>query len=257
MIVDGDNTLWDTNSVFADAQVNILKCLRRSDSTFNLQDGFRKLRQIDDVLIKQYGRHEYDFSVLVLALYHFFKGEEEEAAVRMACRAFETRTPSEGMDIAVKCGKQFKKDLRKFPALFKDSKKTLQTLKKRGAVLILSSEGDKERISRILNHYLMKRLFDHIMDGAKSVEQLKEAKNVGTIILKNRHSTAAPKTVVVGDLLDRDILFGNKIGAITIYRPGGYKGRQTPQSKDEIPDYEIYEFREIIDILDRNLSKED
>ncbi|MGA2784694.1 MAG: HAD hydrolase-like protein [Candidatus Bathyarchaeia archaeon] len=57
--------------------------------------------------------------------------------------------------------------------------------------------------------------------------------------------------VVVGDLLDRDIRIGNRIGAITVLRLGGYKPNQNPSDKMEKPDYVISEIPELLRIVAR------
>ena len=181
----------------------------------------------------------------------FFKGEKRGEAISIACEAFENKRNIEGKDIAMKCCGTFKKDLKKFPPLFRGVKKALDLLKQYGCIIILSSEGDKERVRRIIKHYSIEEYFDHILYERKSVEQFKEAKNIGLSIWHSRHigNETISKIMVIGDLLDRDIRFGNQIGAITVYKPGGYKNHQIARDKDERPDYEIKEICELIDIL--------
>lgn len=252
IILDGDNTLWDTNSVFVNAQNKMLRCLKK---TVNKIDDFRKLRQIDDMLVNLYAKHEYDFSVLALALNKFFKGSNEEEAVQKAYMEFESGSKNKEIELAIKCGNALRKELLTFPKLFKHSKQTLRTLKKRGHILILSSEGDERRIKRIIEHHSMSKLFHHIMTRAKSIKQFNEAKRIGMQLFKKRCLGGTPRTVVVGDLLDRDIFFGNQIKAITILKPGSYKENQKPQNKHQIPDYTINDIKEIVQILDKESAK--
>ena len=257
LIVDGDNTLWDTNAVFENAQLNMLRNLVKENLNIDPETEFSRLREFDDILVKYYNKHEYDFSVLALSLYLFYKGLERDKAIQRACEAFEKKLDIEGMDFAIKCGNKFKEELRKFPPVFKDIKKTLETLKQHNCVIILSSEGDKERVRRIIKYYSMERYFDHILNGRKSVEQFKEARKIGKQIWHVRYpeDKKTPKIIVIGDLLDRDIQFGNLIGAITVYKPGGYKGQQTPRNENEKPNYEIKEMHEVIDILLKLVQK--
>jgi FMN phosphatase YigB (HAD superfamily) len=251
LIVDGDNTLWDTNVIFENAQLNMLRNLNKENLNIDPETEISRLREFDDVLVRHYNKHEYDFSVLALSLYSFYKGLERDEAIRRACEAFEKKLDIERMDFAIKCGNKFKEELRKFPPLFKDAKETLETLKQHDCVIILSSEGDKERVRRILRYYSMESYFDHVLNGRKSVEQFKEARKIGIQIWRMKHleDKKIPKIMVVGDLLDRDIQFGNLIGAITVYKPGGYKGHQTPRNENEKPNYQIKEMHEVIDIL--------
>lgn len=257
VIVDGDNTLWDTNAVFENAQLNMLHCLNKENLNIDPKSEFLTLREFDDILVEHYNSHEYNFSVLALALYLHFKGAKRDEAISKACKAFENKLGIEGINLAMKCGNIFEKDLRKFPPLFKDVKKTLKVLKQHGCVIILSSEGNKERVRRIIKYYSMEAYFDHILNGRKSIEQFKEAKNIGISIWSIRHTDdeTIPKIVVIGDLLDRDIRFGNQIGAITVYKPGGYKNHQIVKDKDEMPTYKIKEMNEIINVLSRSVQK--
>ena len=257
LILDGDNTLWDTNAVFENAQLNMLRNLVKENLNIDSAKEFSRLREFDDILVKHYKKHEYDFSVLALSLYLFYKGLEWDEAIRRSCEAFEKKLDIEGMDLAIKCGNKFKEELRKFPPVFKDVKKTLETLKQHNCVIILSSEGDKERVRRIIQYYSMERYFDHILNGRKSVEQFKEARKTGIQIWRVRYpkDKKIPKIIVIGDLLDRDIQFGNLIGAITVYKPGGYKGHETPRNENEKPNYEIKEMHEVVDILLKLVQK--
>jgi len=251
VIVDGDNTLWDTNAVFETAQLNMLRNLNRGDLNIDPKAEFPRLREFDEILVKHYNKHEYDFSVLAFSLYLFFKGLKRDEAIRRAYEAFEKKLGIEAMDFAIKLGNQFKKELRKFPSLFKDVKETLETLKQHECVIILSSEGDKKRVRRIVRYYSIERYFDHILNGRKSVEQFEKARKIGIQKWRIRHpyDKKIPKIIVIGDLLDRDIRFSNLMGAITVYKPGGFKGRQIPRNETEKPKYEIKEMHEVIDLL--------
>lgn len=253
LIVDGDNTLWDTNAIFETAQLNMLRCLDKEVSNIDPKTEFLKLREFDDILVKHYKKHEYNFSVLALALYLFFKGAKRDEAISRACKVFENKLNVGEIEIAIKCSNIFKNDLKKFPPLFKNVKETLNVLKEYGCILILSSEGNKERVREIIKYYSFEEYFDYIVNERKSFEQFKEAKNIGIKMWGSRYlgNETIPKIIVIGDLLDRDIRFGNQIGAITIYKPGGYKGHQISRDKDEIPNYEIKNIGEVIDILSK------
>lgn len=251
LIVDGDNTLWDSNAVFKNAQLTMLKNLNKINLNITPKAEFLRLREFDDILVKHFKKHEYNFSILALSLYLYFKGSKRDEAIQRACEAFDKELNVEGKDSATKCGVIFNEDLRKLPVLFKDVKKTLETLKQLDCVVILSSEGDKERVRRIIKYHSVEHYFDHIMNGRKSVKQFEEAKEIGMQIWSRKHpkDRRIPKVVVIGDLLDRDIQFGNLIGATTIYKPGGYKGYQRPANENETPNYEVKEMCEIINVL--------
>ena len=246
IIFDGDNTLWDTNAVFTEAQLAILEELRRFGVNIVPKDEFDKLRLIDDMLIKKYQKHEYNFRVLCFALYLHYKNKlSEEEAMQMAYDIFEKNMKYEGLDIADKCYDVFNKKLKQIPSLFDNVKKTLKYLKAVKCVLILSSEGKKYRIMKILDEYDLKQFFVHISTEEKSIETFKK------IISKisKYQETCSKKVFVVGDILEREIFMGNKIGAITIYKPSYYKPNQKPKNKMEIPNYKIKEIGDIKNIV--------
>lgn len=253
IIIDGDNTLWDTNAIFTEAQMNILEELKNEGLDIDPETEFHTLRSFDDMLVKKYRQYEYDFRVLALALYLFYNNWDQEKAIEGAFEAFERGIRIKGKGIARKCYNAFKKKMQKFPPLFNDVKKTLAFLKdKLGNVLILISEGDKDRIRRVIRHLNIGIYFDYVIGGTKSVKKYREAASKGLEIFHKRYpNILAPKTVVVGDLLDRDILLGNKIGAITVHKPGGYKPDQKPRNKMEYPNYKIKNIVEIIEIITR------
>ncbi len=83
-IFDGDNTLWDTNAVFTDAQKDILRGLARAGIPADPELDFSLLRQVDDLLIKHFARHEYDNTYLSLCLIRHFRGESVESLEQVA-----------------------------------------------------------------------------------------------------------------------------------------------------------------------------
>jgi hypothetical protein len=80
---DADNTLWDTNSVYAEAQLGLLKRAeqmagRRTPSSTPLE----YLRQYDQGIAKQHHSHlRYPPSLLIRALVKGLQGEPWETAV--------------------------------------------------------------------------------------------------------------------------------------------------------------------------------
>jgi len=246
VIFDGDNTLWNTNAVFTEAQLGILEELRSFGFNIVPKDEFDKLRLIDDMLIKKYKKHEYNFRVLCFALYLVYKNKlSEEEAMQMAYDIFDKNIKYEDLDLAEKCYDVFKNKLKQIPSLFNNVKKTLKYLNDLKCVLILSSEGKKDRIMKILDEYDMEQFFVHVSTEEKSIETFKK------IISKmsKYQGTCSKKVFVVGDILEREIFIGNKIGAITIYKPSYYKPNQKPKNKMEIPHYKIKELSEIKNII--------
>lgn len=249
IIFDGDNTLWDANAVFTEAQLAILEELKNIGLDIDPNEEFKNLRLFDNMLIKKYQKYEYNFRVLPFALYLYYKKKtSEEKAIQMAYDIFEKGRKEDGLDVADKCYKSFKNKLQQIPSLFNNVIKTLKYIKDLKCYLILSSEGKKERLTKIINYYNLEQFFDHISTEKKSIETFKKLILKGSEMLKYS-KTYLKKVIVVGDMLEREILIGNKIGAITIYKPGGYKPNQKAKNKMETPNYKITEISEIIDLI--------
>lgn len=247
-MLDGDNTLWDTNAVFTKAQFAALR-ETKSDQSFKLRDGFEILRQLDDKLVTHYRRHEYDFRALFLALLLFLDGHTINRSLREATRMVRSGVPSQLETKVERCNKAFRRELRKVPPLSHGAKRTLRTLKSMHSVVFLFSEGNLTRVSRMVRTLSLERYFDRIFVGKKTCNLYKGAKKRALGKLMSRRSCT--KVVVVGDLLDPDIRIGNRIGAITVLRLGGYKPNQNPRDKMEKPDYVISEIPELLRIVAR------
>lgn len=86
LAIDGDNTLWDTNSVFQDAQRWLISSLCRARPGGSPTLSLELLRRVDDLLILHIGRQEYNFQLLVLALISLRKGMTEKEAASAAMR---------------------------------------------------------------------------------------------------------------------------------------------------------------------------
>src|SRR5690349_5120340 len=85
LVFDADNTLWDTDSVFRAAQLAVLSTLAEAGIISDPYSQLGTLRTVDQELIRQLGRAEYDFSLLPTALIAFYtSGLATTEAARIA-----------------------------------------------------------------------------------------------------------------------------------------------------------------------------
>ena len=117
LVVDGDNTLWDTNGIFEKAQRWLLRSLRRARPRDPMTPSFEQLRQVDDLLIQESGRHEYDFRLLVLALLSLQKGSPEKDSVSFALSELRGHPDSKDTKLAARISQVFHLKLRGIPSL--------------------------------------------------------------------------------------------------------------------------------------------
>lgn len=245
IIFDGDNTLWDTNKIFTNAQLAILKKLTEYSIDIDPVEEFSTLREFDDMLIKKNNTYEYDFRSLPHALYNHYKnGMDKKEAIDSSYKLFKDNKHDDVVEIAEKCYGVFKNEMKKTPKLFYNIHSTLTELKNKGHILILSSEGKNERIMRILKEHKLDDIFYQISTDKKSKEIFDALIKKTTKISKNKD-----QVVVVGDMLKREIFIGNSSGATTIFKPGGYKPNQKPNNYLEKPDYTIQCFHELLTII--------
>ena len=263
LAIDGDNTLWDTNSVFEDAQHRLLSLLDRTRPECSTRLSFKILREVDDLLILHTGRQEYNFQLLVLALISVQKGMTEAEAVSSAMREAQERPNSVEAKLATKISRDFCSWLQKIPPLLPSVGRSLEELSqlktrnKGRLALVLLSEGDEARIRSILkSHFHKKTIFDvfHIVER-KSTDTLLDAQIQGSKVLESESdcSQIQAQLVVVGDSIASDIVPGNSVGAITIYIAGGYRGAETPTDENEHPQIILKSFRQLPKLVERIL----
>ncbi|MHA1409300.1 MAG: HAD family hydrolase [Candidatus Odinarchaeia archaeon] len=241
IIFDGDNTLWGTNKVFTDAQVGSLKDIKELGFDINPFYEFKKLREIDDEFIKIYKKHEYDFTLLFLSLIIHYKDEQLiKKAIKKSIELYNADNKNKDLLNAKKIAYKFVKNVNKLPVLYDGTLETLEYMKKIKFKNIFLSEGNQDRINKIFNKYDLIKYFDEIYFIKKNPEFYYN--------IKNKYQDY--KIFTVGDLLDRDVYYGNLIGAISIYFNSDYKPNQNPSNKYESPNYEIQKINEIIPIIE-------
>ena len=249
-IFDGDNTLWDTNAVFTDAQKDILRGLKEAGIHAEPERDFALLRKVDDLLIKYFGKREYDITYLLLCLIRHFKGEPVDDISQVA--KIVANSENTELTLAQTLGSEFNASLKRLPNLFPDVIESLSSIRQAGrTVMVLYSEGMEARLKRICDHYTMLTYFHDIVLGDKSLEDWFKTKERAVKVFKAVFPRARkqPRIYVIGDLLERDIRPGNLIGARTIYKPGGYKGVETPRDKEHTPTMAVSSMKELVDLL--------
>jgi putative hydrolase of the HAD superfamily len=256
LIFDGDNTLWDTNAVFRNAQFALLQSLADSGIPVQPDEGFETLRRIDKTLIRVIGNFEYDFSLLVKALVHYYRDSyavEQAVDKAVASTIDELDVPK---DLVTDALDAFHRSLREIPPLFPETESVLTLIRDHacleGSVItVLFSEGNIQRLKRIFDRYGIEAryFFDEIVVGPKSKEGFEHARQAGVGHIRDRADCKRDVCVVIGDSLHRDVKYGNQAGCITIYKPAGFMGNEIPDALDEHPDYTIRSLDKLPGIL--------
>lgn len=264
LVIDGDNTLWDTNGVFEKAQRWLLRSLRKARPRDPTTLSFEQLRKVDDLLIQESGRHEYDFQLLVLALLFLQKGSTEKDSVSFALSELRGHPDSADAKLAAKISQVFCLKLQEIPSLLPSVNRSLKellqlkTCYKGRLALVLLSEGDETRIRPTLEcHFGKSEVFDVLkIVERKSVDALRDVQIQGSKVLESESgcSRIQSQLVVVGDSIESDIVPGNLVGAITIYIPGGYRGVEAFASDKKRPRRVLTSFRQLPELVESILA---
>jgi len=264
LVIDGDNTLWDSNKVFENAQRWLLRSLRRARPRDPTTLSFEQLRKVDELLIRESGCQEYDFQLLVLALMFLQKGMTETGAVSFALPKLREHPSSVDVKLATKITQAFRLRLQEIPPLLPSVSRSLKellqlkTCYKGRLALILLSEGDEGRIRPTLEcHFGKSEVFDVLkIVERKSVDTLRAVQIQGSKVLESEAgcSRIQSQLMVVGDSIESDIVPGNLVGAITIYIPGGYRGVEVFTSDKKRPQRVLTSFRQLPELVESILA---
>ena len=252
---DADNTLWDTNSVFWDAQVEMLAALASEGILDRPEERVDELRVLDRELMAEVGRNEYDFRALADALIaHYKHSQAPEEAVRTVV---ENHNNGESYsDLAKQAHGRFTEALKKLPPLLPDVPEALnkiRTHRESGDVITaLLSEGDSDRLYRILASHddISEEYFDVIViTPKKNVSAFEEVKQAVRAKVDQEVTY-----VMIGDSISSDIRPANESGFISVYKPGDFEGFEEPNDPSDRPDYTVDSLLRVTDLL-RSLQK--
>lgn len=227
LLTDADNTLWDTNRVFAHAQLQLLKGVEKiAGGRAPGPDRLAFVRRIDQALAKKDHRGlKYPPALLVRALFSELSRKKASALSR------EQELALSGT---------FAEALNAKPRLRPGVRKTMARLVEQGVVIWVVSEGHRDRVLAALEDY---RLTPFI---SRTITALK------TPLLFRRLARLAgdsARVVCVGDQLDRDIAPAKSAGMLTVYFPGGFTPEWTDHTLTAHADVVATSFSDVIPLL--------
>lgn len=249
IVFDADNTLWDTNAVFYNAQVDMLSVLASAGMLDEPDEQINNLRALDRKLMKQMGRNEYDFRVLAEALIHFYSdGRDRESTIDTVLKEINRRESYSAL--AEEAYEQFSNTLKNIPSLFPGVIATLQRINQHEDVFtVLFSEGDKKRLFRILDNdsSVSAAYFDRVSIVPKkdvvafqNLRKTVDSKLEDTI---NNH-------IMVGDSISSDIRPANKAGFVSVHKPGDFAKHEVSEEPADQPDFMIKSLVDLLEIIE-------
>lgn len=240
VFVDADNTLWDTDQIFADAQIGLLADAELSVGTRALtNDRLAFVRAIDqEIAHRHHAGLRYPPRILAKATAMALGGTPVEAAARSARLGTSPGPLSETALATIE--RRYLERLEQIPALRAGIFEGMTALRTAGCELLIVSESARAKVEAIAMMLGLAGLFSRVIEGSKRPE-------LYTRILKLLGSPE--RAFMIGDQLDRDIAPAKAAGLSTIYFPGRFTPRWTPDEALTAPDYRVGDFREVVDIV--------
>lgn len=209
-VSDADNTLWDTNKVFADAQLGLLEfseeyCNIKTDATDRLQ----YLRDLDQNIASLHHLGlRYPAELLIEALLMRLNG----IPALKAARTVISRGLNEREGSVKKAAEEFRKNISRTPPLRNGVLLGLEKLKENKATIIIATEGGLARIRKHIIDHGLDRFIDLSIETTKT-------RNFYSRCIK-LHKDAIPWCI--GDQITRDITPAVEAGFHGLYFPGGF-----------------------------------
>lgn len=240
VFIDADNTLWDTDGVFAAAQIGMLtEVVEHLGAPYPEGDPLAFVRAVDQAIAE---RHQdglrYPPFMLVRGLEKALSGLAADAASRAALRGrHEYRIAS---DAAEAIAARFHAALAATPALRMGVRDGLETMLRSGVRLLVISEASKRRVETTATAHGILHFFERVLEGRKSAALYRR-------MLALTH--AGGQAFMVGDQMNRDIEPAGAAGLETIYFPGGFKPRWATTRGQIEPDHVVGDFTEVAGIV--------
>jgi len=241
VFVDADNTLWDTNAVYATAQLHLLARIEGYVGTVaKASDRLGFVRAVDQCLAEKHHRQlRYPVRLLIRALEHALSGLSPERAARLAWSRASDQGGLTALEMA-QLESEFSSGLSVTPRARRGVRRGLSALRQRNCRVVVLTEGSLARVKAnaaalAIDPYL---------------ERVVEVKKEQTTLVRIHRALGAPENVImVGDQLERDIRPAQLAGFTTVYFPGMFRPRWERTTDDITPDFVIHSFTEVSTIV--------
>jgi putative hydrolase of the HAD superfamily len=242
ILVDADNTLWDTNRVYADAQEHLLNRVEEETGheASKSMDRLQYVRQYDQTIAKHHhAGFRYPPELLCRALALGLRGIEPEEAYKVAWAAM---SESGGLDTHIADGiqREFLEMLSRRPELRTGVREGMRLLRERGHSVTVVTEGERlEVVARIAEHDLSDAV-GRVIEGRKDVALYRRvAKLLGEKAV----------FLMVGDQVNRDITPAQEAGMTAALFPSAFISVLTEAEAREKPDFTMTSFAEVAEIV--------
>lgn len=241
VFVDADNTLWDTDGVFASAQLRVLLSVENIlNRKVQGMDRLEFVRKIDQAMAELHHLGlRYPPSLLIYGVALALNGEEPESAASLVwkgSRPNELISIEQLKDIEV----TFIADIQRLPKILPGVKMGLENLVASGFNILVLTEGHRNRVLKTATELGIVNLIVRIIEAPK-VTRLYE--RVLRLVGNPKYA------FMIGDQLKRDIAPAKSAGLTTIYIPGGFRPKWEFEQDLIKPDYVASRFDEGVEAI--------
>lgn len=236
LVTDADNTLWETDEIYATAQLDLLNRVEECFGfSVHTEDRLRFVRDIDQGLASRHPKHlRYPAEYLVQAIFFAVQTGNIDHAVTESLRA--SGFTSNAASIA---NAFFQRVSNEIPRLRPGVARAVPRLVQDHVQIVVLTEGDLIRCERLLK---LHGLFHHV------ASVLSEKKTVELYADLRGRFGSSKDPVMVGDQIDRDIELSRLAGYATVYFSGGFNPTWT-RNRQITADYVITNFEQVVPIM--------
>jgi putative hydrolase of the HAD superfamily len=235
LLTDADNTLWDTNAVYANAQLRLLeKVEAHVGRSIEAEDRLGFVRGIDQSLALQHPKGlRYPPVLLAASILGVGVGQASSAqAVELSLAG------GLSSEVAERFATELFDDVStSVPDLRLGVRETLSYLKREGVRIIVLTEGEEARCISLLKRHQI----------AQYVSSLKSVRKTFAVYRDLKSEWIGP-AYMVGDQLDVDVQLARAAGFTSVYFPSEFVPSWTSNLDNEA-DFTIASYAEIPDIV--------
>jgi putative hydrolase of the HAD superfamily len=236
LVTDADNTLWETDEVFAAAQLDLLQ---RVEEDYGVSvpnnDRLKFVREFDQALASRHPEGlKYPVHQLVRSIVSAIQNGDAELAINDALQRESPDPKAEAI-----ANTFVARVLNVIPTLRLGVAKTVPALAQNQIRVVVLTEGNAERCERLLDHHGLRHSVFAVQAEKKTIETY--------AVLRSRYG-GSDRPVMVGDQIDRDIEISKLAGYTTVHFPGGFNPVWT-LNRQVVPDYAITSYDQIEPIL--------
>lgn len=240
VFTDADNTLWDTDGLFAEAQLELLASVEGRAREPSGIGRLEHIREIDQKLAESHHQGlRYPVRLLAIAAAHNQAGSTVDRSVQQAWR--EVGLPP-GLTEArlAEIETNFIAHVRRRPPALPGVMEGLHRLDQASAIVHVVSEGDRAKVADRLQFMGATNLVDKIIEAPKSVELYRRI---------GRLAGGGNRPWMIGDQLTRDIQPAHEAHFRTIYVPSRFR----PKWEQKVPavsaDYTVATFAQAVETI--------